>query len=347
MGSLPLLLGLLIVSFIVASVLIIPFINTLYHLKFQRAQQKTLDAFGKRTPIFDKYHQDKAGVPVGGGLLVILVVSSLFTLIYPLLSYFGIDVTSVYGDAQTEINILFFTFLSFAILGLYDDVKKFFHFKQEAFFGLRMKHKLLFQIFLALIIAGMLYFSLGISFINIPFVGIFELGWLYIPFASFVIVAFANAVNITDGLDGLASGILMISLFGLWFLSASILDVPMSMFLALWIGALVSFLYFNVYPARMFMGDVGALSFGATLAVVGLLLGKAIALIVIGFIFVFEIFTSFAQLMSKRFRGKKIFTAAPFHLFLQNYGWEEPKIVQRAWLVQVMLTLFGVWLAFI
>lgn len=347
MGALPLLFGLLIVSFVISSLMIVPFIDTLYHLKFQRADQKTKDVFGERTQIFDKFHKSKAGVPVGGGLLVVLVVSILFALIFPLLDTFGITVTSNYENIEAEVNIIFFTFLSFAILGLYDDIKKFFQFSSDAFFGLKMKHKLLFQIMLGLIIGWMLYTWLGISILNVPFIGIFELGPLYIPFAAFVVVAFANAVNITDGLDGLASGILMISLFGLWFLSASILDVPVSMFLALWIGSLVSFLYFNVFPARMFMGDVGALAFGATLAVVGLLLGKAIALVVIGFIFVFEIFTSFVQLLSKRFRQKKVFTAAPFHLFLQYYGWEEPKIVQRAWLVQIMLTIFGLWLAFI
>lgn len=345
MGSLDLVLGVLIFSFILTSIFIVPFINTLYALRFQRAQQKTRDAFGMLTPIFDTFHRSKAGVPVGGGLLVIIVVSLVFTLMLPLMKTFGIAVTGVYENAQAEINVLFFTFLSFGILGLYDDVKKFFQFEKEGFFGLRLKHKLVLQIILALIIALMLYFSLGISFLNIPFVGTFQMGWLYIPFATFVIVAFANAVNITDGLDGLASGTLMISLFGLWFLSASILDVPLSLFLALWIGSLVSFLYFNVFPARMFMGDVGALAFGATLAVVGLLLGKIIALVVIGFIFVFEISSSLLQLMSKRFRHKKLFPASPFHLFLQHYGWEEPKIVMRAWLVQIMLTLFGVWLA--
>jgi phospho-N-acetylmuramoyl-pentapeptide-transferase len=344
MHSLVFILGLLIFSFVVTSITIVPFINTLYRLRFQRAKQKTIDAFGKRTPIFDKFHNSKAGVPVGGGLLIILVVSLAFILIFPLLKLTGIEITGVY-DLRKEMNVLFFTFLSFGMLGLYDDVKKFFHFEKEHFFGLRMKHKLVLQVLLSTIIACMLYYNLGISFLNIPFIGIFQMGILYIPFAAFVIVAFTNAVNITDGLDGLAAGILMISLFGLWYLSASILDVPLSMFLALWLGALISFLYFNIFPARLFMGDVGALAFGATLAVVGLLLGKIIALLAIGFIFVFEIFTSSAQLLSKKFRHKKIFPASPFHLWLQYYGWEEPKIVQRAWLLQIMLTLFGVWLA--
>lgn len=346
MSQLVLLLGLLIVSFVVTSVAIIPFINMLYALRFQRANQVTRDAFGKLTPIFDKFHKSKAGIPVGGGLLVIIVVSVLFALVLPLIRFFGVEITSVYEQAEAETNILFFTFLSFAVLGLYDDIKKFFHFEKEAFFGLRMKHKLILQIILATIIACMLHFWLGIWFVHIPFFSYsLELGWMYIPFATFVIVAFANAINITDGLDGLAGGSLLISLMGFWFLSGSILDIPLSIFIALWLGSLISFLYFNVFPARMFMGDVGALAFGATFAVVGLLTGKVAALIVIGFIFVIEVITSLLQLLSKKYRKKKLFPAAPLHLSLQKYGWEEPKIVQRAWLVQIMLTLFGVWLA--
>jgi phospho-N-acetylmuramoyl-pentapeptide-transferase len=347
MGSLALFLGLLIFSFIITSIVIVPFIDLLYHLKFQRVKQVTRDVFGKLTPIFDKFHGKKAGVPVGGGLLVILVVSLLFALFLPLMKIFGIDVTSIYASPSSEVNIIFFTFLSFGILGLYDDIKKFFGFNKTKFFGLKAPFKLFLQVSLALIISLMLYFQLGISILHIPFIGTFDMGIFYIPFAVMVIVAFANAVNITDGLDGLASGVLMISLFGLWFLSASILDIPLSLFLSLWIGALISFLYFNVYPARMFMGDVGALAFGATLGVVGLLLGKVVALGVIGFVFVFEVASSLLQIITRKFWNKKLFPAAPFHLTLQSYGWEEPKIVQRVWLMQIMLTLFGVWLAVI
>ncbi len=338
-------LSVLILSFIITSTLVVPFIDLLYKLKFQRANQITRDAFGMLTPIFDAFHKKKAGVPVGGGLLIIGVVSILFTCILPLLDYFGLEITSNHKSVEAEINILFFTFLSFGILGLYDDIKKFFQIESSGFFGLRMKHKFILELLLSLVISVMIYTQLGVSFVYIPFIGTFELGWLYIPFATFTIVSFANAVNITDGLDGLASGILMISLFGLWYLSSAILDVPTSLFIALLIGSLISFLYFNVYPARIFMGDVGSLALGATLAVMGLLLGKVIALLVIGAIFVLEITSSLLQLLSKKFAKKRLFPAAPFHLTLQKYGWEEPKIVQRAWLVQIMLTLFGVWLA--
>lgn len=347
MNSLVLFLGILLFSFILTSMAVVPFINLLYKLKFRQAKQKRIDTFGKSTPVFNKFHSKKIGVPVGGGLLVVVIVSILFATMLPILTYFGIDVTSIHQDSQAEINVLFFTFLSFAILGLYDDLKKFFVFKETKFFGLRLRQKLILQIILATIIAAMLHYQLGISILHIPFVGTFDLAWFYLPFASFVIVAFANAVNITDGLDGLASGLLMIALFGLWILSSTILDVPLSVFIALWLGSLISLLYFNIFPARLFMGDVGSLAFGATLAVVGLLLGKIFTLLIIGFIFVLEISTSLLQLLAKRFWKKKIFVAAPFHLTLQDRGWAEPKIVQRAWLVQIMLTLFGVWLAFI
>lgn len=348
MGSLPILLSVLILSFVVTSSAIVPFINMLYKLRFQRLEQDTRDVFGILTPIFNTFHKQKAGIPVGGGLLIVIVVALLFAGILPLLNLFGVEITTVHKSITQEINILFFTFLSFALLGLVDDIRKFFKLEGKGVFGLRMMHKLILEIILALIISSLLHYELGISILNIPFITgnqPLELGIWFIPFAAFTIVAFANAVNITDGLDGLASGILMISLFGLWFLSSAILDIPISLFIALWLGALLSFLYFNVFPARLFMGDVGSLAFGATLAVIGLLLGKVIALVIIGFIFVLEISSSFAQLMSKKMWHKKLLPAAPLHLTLQKMGWEEPKIVQRAWIVQIMLTLFGVWLA--
>ncbi len=341
-----LLLGLLIFSFVITSISLVPFINLLYKLRFTRKDQKTKDAFGRRTPIFDKFHSHKKGTPVGGGFLLICVITLLFFLLFPLAKYLGVFVTNVY-PINEELHIIFLTFLSFGLLGLYDDIMKFFNFDKTGFFGLRMRHKFIIQWLLAIIISTLLFVNLGIDILYIPFIGTFNLGFAYIPFAATVIVAFTNAVNITDGLDGLASGVLMVALFAFWFLSASILDTPLSFFLALWLGGLIAFLYFNVYPARIWLGDVGALSFGATFAVVGLLLGKVMALIVIGGIFVAEILSSLIQLLSKKLRRKKIFPVAPFHLLLQFKGWEEPKIVTRAMLASIMLAIFGVWLAVI
>lgn len=341
-----LLLGLLIFSFIINSILIVPFINLLYRLKFLRQKQKTKDAFGKKTPIFDSFHKHKAGTPVGGGMLIIFVTSLVFSLLLPFLSFFGIKITSIY-PIKEEINIIFFTLISFGLLGFYDDLMKFFNFSRQGFFGLRLRHKFAIQWLLGIIIGILLYLNLKIDIFYIPIIGVFKLGWLFIPLSALIVVSFANAVNVTDGLDGLASGLLMICLFAFWFLSATILDTPLSIFLALWLGALIAFLYFNIYPARIWLGDVGSLSFGATLAVVSLLLGKVMALVVIGGIFIAEVGSSLLQLLAKRFLGKKIFPVAPFHLWLQLIGWQEPKIVTRAWLAGIILAIFGVWLAIV
>lgn len=336
----------LIISFVINFLAMIPFINLLYRLKFQRAHQQTRDVFNKLTPIFDKFHKTKAGVPVGGGLLLITTTVVLYFFSLLLFVFLDIEIVSNYQSIVSEFKVLLFTFISFSFLGLYDDLKKMFFWQSETFFGMRVRQKLIFEVVLASIVGYMMYTELAIDIINVPFFGVYTIGWWFVPFAAFIIVAFANAINITDGLDGLASGVLMIALFAFWAISASILDTPVLLFIAVWLGGLIAFLYFNIHPARLFLGDTGALSFGATFAVIGLILGKAFALPIVGGIFVLEVTTTFLQLLSKRIRRKKLFPAAPFHLFLQQRGWEEPKIVMRAWIFSILFAIFGLMIAF-
>jgi phospho-N-acetylmuramoyl-pentapeptide-transferase len=339
------LLGALLFSWLLSSILYIPFIRMLYKLKLRRLHQITRDAFNKRTPIFDRFHQGKTGTPVGGGILIIAITTLLFPIILILMNYFWVPITSVY-PMVAEVKILLFTFLSFGILGYLDDAKKTFAMEKKVF-GLRLRHKLILEVILAFIISFWLYWDLKINIFYVPLLGTLHMGWWFIPFSAFVIISFSNAFNITDGLDGLASGVLMIALGAFWIVSASILDTPLSMFIAIWLGSLLAFLYYNIYPARIFLGDTGALSFGATLAVVALILGKAPALFIIGFVYVVEVASSLVQLISKKIFGRKLLPAAPFHLFLQYHGWPEPKIVMRFWVVSVVLSLFGLWLAFL
>lgn len=333
------------ISFLLNALLFVPFINMLYQLRFQRADQKTVDAFNKRTPIFDSFHKHKAGTPVGGGMLIVFTTVFLFS--FYLFLYVVLDKTIVsnYALIGSEIKILLFTFIAFALLGLYDDLKKIFTWKKESFFGLRLRHKLFIEIALACVASYWMYSELNISFVNVPYFGVFDISWWFVPFATFVIVAFANAVNITDGLDGLAGGTSLITLIAFWVISASILDTPLLVFIGVLAGGLTAFLYFNIHPARLWMGDTGALSLGATLAVIGLLSGKVFALAIIGGVFVVEIASSLLQLLSKKFRGKKIFPVAPLHLWLQLRGWPEPKIVMRAWVAALLFAMFGLMIA--
>lgn len=336
-------LGLILFSFLITSISIVPFINFLYKIKFQRQKQKTLDFQEKRTVVFDKFHSQKQGTPVGGGILIVLTVTLTFVLILPLFQLFNIFISQNY-NFFTEVFIIFFTFLSFGLLGLYDDVHKFFTFKKTGFFGLRMKHKLILQIILATIVSMLIHFRLHINFIYIPFLGAVKLGLFFVPVSVILIVSFSNFFNITDGLDGLSSGLLLISLFAFSILAGSGFDTPISIFISLWTGAIMAFLYFNVYPARIWLGDMGALSFGSTLAVIAIILGKVIPLMIVGGVFIIEGLSSAIQIISKKYFHKKIFPAAPLHLTLQQRGWEEPKIVSRAWLTSLVLSIFGLWL---
>lgn len=343
---LPLALGILIFSFLITSILVVPFIDILYKLKLTR--RKEAPKKGK-VPLFDKLHDVKAGTPVGGGILIIVVVSVLFAFLSPFASRMGVYIRSSY-DFTTELFVIFFTFISFGLLGLSDDLIKIFGKPKPGvlglWFGLTRRQKFFLQWVLALFIGFVLYYNLGINIVNIPlFNKVIEMGFWYVPFSAFVIVSFANAFNITDGLDGLATGLLVICLLAFGGIAATTLDTPLSLFIALWIGSLIAFLYFNVWPARVFLGDAGALSFGAMLAVIGLLTGGIVALLVIGGIFGVELFSSAVQIFGWKVLKRPIFPLAPIHhAFLAN-GWEEPKIVMRAWLAGLMLAIFGSWLA--
>jgi phospho-N-acetylmuramoyl-pentapeptide-transferase len=337
------LLGFFLFSFTINAALIVPFIDWLYTHKWERPKEPTADLMGKINSVFNRLHQKKSGTPVGGGLLIILTTTILFMLVTISLILVGAEITSLY-PLKSEMIVIFATFIFFGLLGLYDDIVKFFgnSYKQV---GITAKTKLIFQLVLGLGIGWYLHSILGITILNIPFFGVIDLGWLYIPFAAFVITAFSNAVNITDGLDGLAAGVLMIALFAIIVISASVLDTPIALFISLWLGGLLAFLYFNTHPARIFLGDVGALSFGATLAVIALLLGKVVAIAIISSVFIVELLTSGIQIFGKRYLGRKLLPIAPFHLWLQSLGWEESKIVTRTWLAAIIMAVFGLWLA--
>ncbi len=331
------LLGLIISSFFVTAILLVPFIDFLYRIKLRRQHQITRDMFNKRTPLFDKFNSWKVGTPFGGGLLIILVVSVCTFWAY------GIFSTRV---LPWEIFVLFFAFIGYGLLGFLDDFKKLVGGKQNLF-GLRFRHKFIIQWVLALIIALVFYLQLHYDFVFIHGFGKLFLGVFFVPFAAFVIVSFVNAFNITDGLDGLASGLLLICLVAFLVINSAALDESLGIFLAILLGSVTAFLYFNIYKARLWLGDVGSLSLGAVLAVIGLLTGKVLALMIIGGIFVVEVGFSLIQLLGKKFLGRKVISAAPMHLFLQNAGWEEPKIVMRLWLIGFILAIFGIFISFI
>lgn len=328
--------GFSILSLLITAILLVPFIDFLYKIKLQKTQNHN-DVFNHKIRVFDKLSAWKIGTPFGGGLLIIGVVTIITLWAYGLLS---IEVKF------WEIFVLLFTFVGFGVLGFYDDLRKIFN-KSTGIFGLRLTHKLLIQTVLALIIGSIMYFQLGYDFVYIHWFGQVTLGVFYIFFAAVVIVSFTNAVNIADGLDGLATGLLLICLIAFLAMSGSNIDPFLSVFIATLLGSCAAFLYFNIYKARLWLGDVGALSLGAVLAVIGLLTGKPISVAIIGGVFVIEVGSSLIQMISRKFFNRRILPIAPLHLYFLKRGWEEPKVVMRAWLLGVVFALLGLYIAFL
>lgn len=328
-------LGLSILSLFITFILIVPFIDFLYKIKLMRKEQRTKDVFNMPTPIFDAFNAWKKGTPFGGGILLVVVVTLLSLWSYGI---FNIKIN------PWELFVILFSFIGFGILGLYDDAKKLA--PKNSFFGLRFRHKFIIQWILALIIASIIHYQLGYSFFYIKGFGLTSLGALFIPFSAFVIVSFVNSFNITDGLDGLAAGLFLICL--LTFLTiATQVDTGLAIFIAILLGSVAAFLYFNIYPARIWLGDVGSMSLGASLAVIGLLTGKTLALAVVGGVFVIEVGSSLIQLIGKRLLGKKLLPVAPIHLYFLKRGWGEPRTVMRAWLLGFFFAILGLYIALI
>lgn len=343
-------LGVLIFSFILTAVLIIPFINFLYRRKLVLASE-TGEKRRLKTAEFEAIrarHATKAGTPTGLGILLVVVISVVFAVLFPvvLLPKQTSNLMSSFPVTK-ELAVIFITFLGFGLIGLYDDVMKIFGFSKTGFFGLRRWHKFGLQWAVALVTAGLLCFYLHINIIHFPILGTLQLGWLYVPLAAFLIVTFANAFDITSGLDALGEGLLMICLIAFWVIAAAQLDQVLQLFIAVWLGALLAGIYFTIHPARAFLGNASGMAFGSTLAVVGLLSGKFFPLLVVGAIFLVDGGSSLLQILSKHVFKRRIFPIAPIHHLLELRGWEEPKIVARAWLWGLILAIFGVWLAFL
>ena len=330
------LLGILLVSFAVTLVAAIPFIDALYRLKFQRQKEAQKDIFGHFTSIVNRLHGWKVGTPNAGGILVILV-TIIFSAIFYKITLFEINWTAL---------ILYVTLVGFGILGLYDDIRKFYGFKLAGAWGLRIRYKVLLQLILSLTIGYLLYTKMGLSYVHVPVFDIkVELGNLYIIWAAIVIFATTNAVNVTDGLDGLAVGLALFALATFWFLASQTNLGDVSLFIAVIIGSLLAFLYFNIYPARVWLGDTGALSLGAMLAVVALMINASLVLPFVGIVFVLEAASSLLQMFTKGAFGKRVFIAAPLHHHFEAKGWDETKVTMRFWLAGAIASFVGLFVA--
>jgi len=325
----------------IVSMVITPFFTTFLY-KFKLG--KKIRATGS-TPVFSEMHKGKEGTPTMGGLLIwmtVLVLAFASHYLFPIIARL-IGNKSI-ADFITHLDFLsrsqtwlpLFCLVAVGILGAIDDLLNI-----KLGGGLRGRHKMLWLILIGAIGAWWFYSKLGYDSIHVPGVGDFIIGFWYLPLFILVIVATANAVNLTDGLDGLAGGLLG-SAFAAFAAIAYIQgNFGIAAFCGAIVGALLSFLWFNIHPARFFMGDTGSLALGATLGVIAALLNSILVLPIIGFIFVFETASVILQVFSKKVFKKKIFRSAPIHHHFQALGWPETKVTERFWVIGVVMAVIG------
>jgi len=293
---------------------------------------------GREASVFRKYHKHKMGTPTMGGLLIwgsILVT----VIISRALSYFGIVEHSLLSRGQVYLPL--FLLVSFGILGAVDDYLNVIGSGTKK--GMDWLPKIISLLVISSLGAIWFYWKLGYDQIHIPYYGDLNVGLMYIPIFIFIIIATANSVNITDGLDGLAGGLLIIA-----FISFGILGYIdglyiLTGFCIVCVGAIAAFLWHNVPPALFYMGDTGSFALGGALGVIAMMTDQMLILPFIGFVFVMETLSVIIQLTSKKFRGgKKVFKAAPIHHHFEALEWGESKVTMRLWIIGSFVAFFGV-----
>lgn len=296
-------------------------------------------------PVYAKLHEKKSGTPTMGGVLIWLTTLILALVVYALHRWTDIELfDTVNFLTRGETLLPLGALVAAAVVGLVDDI---FNIRQRGAHGggFTIRHKLL--IYMAIAIVGAWWFAAKLDWtvLHVPFVGNLDIGMWYVPIFIFVIVSTTFSVNETDGLDGLAGGVLLTS-FGAYSIIAFLQGrTDLAAFCGVIMGALLAFLWFNIPPARFIMGDTGSMALGTTLGIVAMLTNSALILPIIGFVFVFESLSVIVQLTYRRVTGgRKLLRSSPIHHHLEAVGWPESKIVMRFWVVSSVMAVLGVML---
>jgi len=278
-----------------------------------------------------KSHQKKSGTPTMGGLMILLSVA-VTTLV----------MTGKFSEPTSKTFILLFVLLGFGLLGFLDDFIKV---VMKRNLGLTSKQKLLGQIIISVIVYFVLKQTEFSTAVSIPFVDKpIDLGWFYVLFIIFWLVGFSNAVNLTDGLDGLVSGTAAISFGAFAILAWSQSQYEISIFAVAVVGAVLGFLVFNAHPAKVFMGDTGSLALGGAIAAIAILTKLEFMLILIGGVFVIETLSVILQVISFKSTGRRIFRMSPLHHHYELVGWSEWRVVVTFWSVGLLLAALGIYI---
>jgi len=290
-------------------------------------------------PVYFKLHQKKEGTPTMGGVIIWGVVLGLALIFWLLGGYLNFV-----DRAQTYLPIAAMAIAG--ILGLFDDILGALHIGTKGG-GLQVRHKFILYLLIALVGAWWFYSRLEFDILYVPFIGnVFIDGW-YVPLFIFIIVSSAFSANETDGLDGLLGGTALFAFGALTVVAFSLGRYDLAAFSSITIGALLAFLWFNIYPARFFMGDTGSMSLGITMGVIAMLTNTALFLPFFAFIPVIETLSVIIQLISRKIFGKKVFLSSPLHHHFEALGWPESQITMRFWIISAVMAGIGLALYFI
>ena len=293
----------------------------------KRLRQHGID--GKEAPIFAKLHANKAGTPVMGGLLFWITTAVL---------------TFIFNLDRRETWLPLFVLIGAGIIGAIDDLLNVFG-KGTNGGGLRLRDKFVIYAAIAVVGAWWFYFKLGFNSIGIPHFGTYAIGWWYIPLFIATLIFTSFSVNQTDGLDGLAGGVSMIAFFVFTFIALAQGKEHLAIFCACMLGSLLAFLWFNINPARFFMGDTGSMALGMVLPVLAFLTNSVVLLPFILIIPFLEGISTVIQIISKKVFHRKVFLVAPLHHHFEALGWPEPKVTMRFWVIAAMGAAIGLMLA--
>lgn len=278
-----------------------------------------------------KSHQKKSGTPTMGGIVIILSII-VTTLI----------MTGKFAEPTMDSLLLILVTLGFGLVGFLDDFIKV---VLKRNLGLTSRQKLLGQIIISVIFFLVLRQTEFSTEIAIPLTDIsFDLGWGYLLFMIFWMVGFSNAVNLTDGLDGLVSGTAAIAFGALGVLAWNLSELEIAVFSVAVVGAVLGFLVFNAHPAKVFMGDTGSLALGGAIAAVSILLKMEVILLIIGGVFVMETLSVILQVISFKTTGKRIFRMSPLHHHYELSGWSEWRVVVTFWGAGLILAVLGIYI---
>lgn len=317
-------------SFVAAMALTPVYTYAAYRWRFWKSQ-RTVSTTGELLKVFTRLHADKfkRRIPTMAGVITIAAITI---------------VTVVFNLDRQQTWLPLAALLGGGAVGLIDDIINV-RGLGGGVKGLRASLKFSMLTAVALAAAWFFFARLGYSDIHVPFYGALTLGAAIIPLFVFAVVSMGNAANITDGLDGLAGGLLAIAYgaFGVIALLQGNFGIAGFCFTVL--GALLAYIWFNIFPARFFMGDVGSFALGTALGVVAMLTDTLFLLPIIGLVFVVEVGSSLVQIISKKFFGRRVFISAPIHHHLEAIGWPETKVTMRFWVVGVVVAIVGVYVA--